>query len=257
MTVELRAGFTLIELLVVIAIIAILAAMLLPALSRAKDKAVRGQCTSNLKQWGVAVIMYAGDNRDYFPDNSNGIDWAWVDPMFITNFFPIYLYPDRPGSNGQLRSRNDVLYCPTDVWHRKFESTSGNPTPLLGYNYLPGRTDASSPSAQYDAYGLGEWVRRLKLGGPYRKAPIMIDKIQDYKGAWTQDLSAEPGIPISNHCGKANIPTGGNFLYEDGRVTWRKFQWISAGIVGKPSQIDVGANGYGGAYIQYYRPTDL
>ena len=141
------SGFTLIELLVVIAIIAILAALLLPALAKAKEKARAINCISNLHQWGIQWNIYTGDNQDSFPTGANpdgtpdgNARSAWFDALQLNT-----------------AQRHQISTCPTAV------STNYDLSTAAGQNQFGGMATAflfpiqnSGGSAVSDQYENGE-----------------------------------------------------------------------------------------------------
>jgi prepilin-type N-terminal cleavage/methylation domain-containing protein len=141
-------SFTLIELLVVIAIIAILASMLLPALNKAREKAKTVSCISNLKQFGIALSSYIGDNTGTLPPATSVIHSGWANMCWVT---PIKSYLGATNTTYKLTSHDKVFRCPSDI--RKYLSYARDSSYGMPYKILGSKIDKYKQPSGLMAFG--------------------------------------------------------------------------------------------------------
>jgi|SRR4051812_34841414 prepilin-type N-terminal cleavage/methylation domain-containing protein len=217
-------GFTLIELLVVIAIIAILAALLLPALSRAKEKANRTKCMSNVKQLGLAAHVYANDFLDKVPQSQVNGKWLWDMPRPIA---------DGLSAGGATR---DVFYCPSIAasvkpWDPAVNWWDYSTTRrIIGYGWVGVRLDANNnPDASMEAGMVGgkQFIRKITGVTNSTQMELIVDAtLQD---ASTLSFAVVPSnltLDKQHHNPhmERSMPAGGNAFYVDGHANWNLFR---------------------------------
>ncbi len=230
-----RSGFTLIELLVVIGIIAVLAAMLLPALAKAKAKAQQAACETNLKELGIAWVMYYDDNTDKLAqDNKGDVAGNWVRGNMnpaqaatdMTNAFLI-----TQGTMFPYSKNVQVYWCPADVGPDT-RVTPPNTTRVRSYSM---QSYMNSDNEMYSSHGGGNaGVYVMNKKSTDVRHPMPVDAmVFTEEVPWSIDDGQFADVPsgLPNYTPYNqwwNVPAmnhkGSNFAFADGHAEFRKWQ---------------------------------
>ena len=220
-----RAGlpaFTLVELLVVIAIIAILAALLLPVLSRAKAAAQRTDCLNNLRQLGLGIHLYAGENGDILPAAAN-VTWEQLD----TNHFLIFykrLMKSYVGLHGPSSPQDKVFACPADTFYYDYPTPNylaqglheqaASDYSSYGFNGNAETNPAPPAFLNETSYGGISGLKTASIKNPVRTV-LLMELSAGYPWSWHQ--------PQSIPAGQFGFADAKNMIaFVDGHVTYIK-----------------------------------